>query len=329
MSQHYTVHEYQGDPGAWGQVLYDVYKPQASTVLDRRAVGGRIRQWSFGAAEVTDYECSAMRFLRQARHVGPGCEDHYFISMPYLAGCTMRLTQEGRTAHCVPGHMILQHTARPSELVHPKVGAIIVRVPGSALRDRFRHTLGCLGLSLPAIDSAGALVSSLATSLVANAASLAPAVKQAAGESLIDLLAIALEAKAGDLPRSGKAVRDAHRARAQQYIRQHFREPDLSPATIASVCGISVGYLHELFRDGGTSVAESIMETRLLCAMRLLRAAIGAPKSVSEVAFHCGFSDAAHFTRRFGRRFGAPPREFLGGARDLPGSARGGYQAEP
>jgi len=313
MNEHYTIHEYQGDPGAWRQVLYDVYKPQASTVLDRRQVGGRIRQWSFGAAEVTDYECSPMRFLREARHVGPGCEDHYFISMPYLAGCMMSLTQEGRTARCAPGHMILQHTARPSELVHPTVGAIIVRVPGSALRERFRNTPGCLGLSLPAVDSAGALVFSLATSLVANATNLAPAVKQAAGESLIDLLAIALEAQAGDLPRSGKAVRDAHYARAERFIQHHFREPDLAPAAVARACGISVGYLHELFRDHGTSVAETIMETRLLAAMRLLRAVVGAPKSVSEVAFHCGFSDAAHFSRRFSRRYGAPPREFLGG----------------
>lgn len=310
MTQHYTVHEYQGDPGDWGQVLYDVYKPQASTVLDRREVGGRIRQWSFGAAEITDYECSAMRFLRQARHVGPGCEDHYFISMPYLAGCTMRLTQEGRTALCVPGQMILQHTARPSELVHPKVGAIIVRVPGSALRDRFRNTFGCLGFSFPAVDSAGALVASLATALVASAASLAPAVKQAAGESLIDLLAIALEAKVGDMPRDGNALRDAHRVRAEQYIRQHFREPNLTPASIAGACGISVGYLHEIFRDGGASVVESIMETRLLAAQRLLRTSVGAPKPVSEIAFQCGFLDAAHFSRRFSRRFGIPPREF-------------------
>lgn len=309
MSQHYTVHEYRGDASAWGQVLYDVYKPQASTVLDRRQIGGRIRQWSFGAAEVTDYECGPMRFLRESRHVGPGCEDHYFISMPYLAGCTMNLTQEGRTARCPPGHLILQHTARPSELVHPTVGAIIVRAPGTALRERFRNTLVCLGVALPAVDSAGALVSALATSLVANAPSLEPAVKQAAGESLIDLLAIALEAKAGDLPRSGKAVREAHRARAAHYIQQHFREPDLAPATIASACGISVGYLHEVFRDGGLSVAESIVEARLVAAQRLLRTAVGAPKSVSAIAFHCGFTDAAHFSRRFSRRFGCSPRE--------------------
>jgi len=311
MGQHYSVHEYQGDARVWGQVLYDVYKPQASTVLDLRQVGGRIRQWQFGAAEVSDYECGPMRFLRESRHVGPGCEDHYFISMPYLAGCTMNLTQEGRTARCPPGHMILQHTARPSELVHPTVGAIIVRVPGSALRDRFRNTLGCLGITLPAVHSAGALVSSLASSLVANAESLAPEVMRAAGESLIDLLAIALEAKAGDLPRSGKAVRDAHRVRAEHYIRRHFREPDLTPAAIAAACGISIGYLHEVFRDGGISVVESIMEARLLAAQRMLRAAVGAPKSVSEIAFQCGFGDAAHFSRRFSRRFGASPRAFI------------------
>lgn len=310
MRQQYSVHEYQGDARTWGQILYDVYKPQASTVLDPRQLSGRIRQWQFGQVEVSDYECCPMRFLREARHVGPGCEDHYFISMPYLPGCAMNLTQEGRTAHCTPGHMILQHTARPSELMHPTVGAIILRVSGPALRERFRNTLDCLGVALPAAGSAGALVSSLATSLVANAPTLEPAVKQAAGESLIDLLAIALEAAAGDLPRSGHAVRAAHRARALGHIRRHFRDPELAPAPVATACGISVGYLHELFRDSGMSVWETIVETRLLAAQRMLREPVGAPKSVSEIAFYCGFGDVAHFSRRFSRRFCAPPREF-------------------
>ena len=32
--------------------------------------------------------------------------------MPYLPGCEMTLSQERRTAHCPPGGMIVQHTAR-------------------------------------------------------------------------------------------------------------------------------------------------------------------------------------------------------------------------
>ncbi len=315
MGQHYSIHEYQGDTRTWGQILYNVYKPQASTVLDPRQLGGRIRQWQFGEVEVSDYECGPMRFLREARHVGPGCEDHYFLSMPYLAGGAMHLTQEGRTARCLPGHMILQHTARPSELWHPTVGAIIVRVRGPALRDRFRNTLGCLGLALPVAGSAGALVSSLATSLVANAAGLEPAARRAAGETLLDLLAIALDARTGDLPRSGHAIREAHRARALGHIRRRFREPDLSPTGVAAACSISVGYLHELFRGQGMSVAETIMETRLLAAQRMLRAPVGAPKSISDIAFDCGFGDVAHFSRRFSRRFGASPREYRGNVR--------------
>lgn len=312
MSADFSLHEYGGDSRSWAQVLYEVYKPQASTVLDPRQLMGRIRQWQFGAVEVSDYECGAMRFLREARHVGPGCEDHYFISMPYLSGCAMNLSQENRTAHCTPGNMIVQHTARPSELMHPAVGALIVRVQGPALRSRFRNVNSCLGLTLPCARSAGALFASLAQSLVANSSCIDDAVKDAAGEKLVDLLAIALEAQAGDLPRQGHAVRDAHRARAIGYIQRSFRDSGLTPASVAATCGISVGYLHEIFRDSGRSVQETIMETRLLSARRMLATPHGAPKSVSEIAYHCGFTDVAHFSRRFSRRFGAPPREFIG-----------------
>lgn len=311
MGAQFSIHEFRGDSSAWAQVLYDVYKPQTSIALAPNHRGGRIRQWQFGAVEVSDYECGAMRFVREARHVGPGCEDHYFISMPYLPGCEMTLSQERRTAHCPPGGMIVQHTARPSELSHPEVGAVIVRVLGTALRGRYRNTLSCLGVALPCARSAGSLFSSLARSLIENAAFIADDVKASSGETLLDLLAIALEAQAGDLPRNGHAVRSGHRAKALACIKSQFRNPELSPASVARACSISVGYLHEVFRQFDESVQEVIMETRLQAARRMLINSVGAPKSVSGVAFLCGFSDAAHFSRRFSRRFGAPPREFV------------------
>ena len=315
MSAGFLLHEYRGDSRAWAQVLYDVYKPQTSIALDETHRGGRIRQWQFGAAEVSDYECGAMRFVREARHVGPGCEDHYFISMPYLTGCAMTLSQEKRTARCHPGGMIVQHTARPSELSHPVVGALIVRVVGASLRSRYRDTLSRVGVALPCARSAGSLFASVARSLVENAAYLDDAVKSASGDMLLDLLAIALQARGDDLPRSGHAVRAGHHAKALAHIRGQFRDPELSPTAVARHCGISVGYLHEVFREFDESVQEAIMETRLAAAKRMLGSAAGVAQSVSGVAFLCGFSDAAHFSRRFSRRFGAPPREFLNGRR--------------
>jgi len=224
----------------------------------------------------------------------------------------MNLTQEGRSAHCTPGQMIVQHTARPSELAHPVVGAIIVRVLGPALRSRFRNTTASLGIALPCARSAGALFGSLASSLVENLPYMDGDVRRAAGEKLVDLLAIALDVQAGDLPRNGHTVREAHRARVLRHIQKSFRDPDITPASVAATCGISVGYLHELFRETEHSVHETIMETRLRAARQLLGDTLGAPRTVAEVAYYCGFTDAAHFSRRFSRRFGAPPRDFLG-----------------
>ncbi|MGD9601944.1 MAG: helix-turn-helix transcriptional regulator [Gammaproteobacteria bacterium] len=82
-------------------------------------------------------------------------------------------------------------------------------------------------------------------------------------------------------------------------------------AVLAAACGISVRYLHETFRSGDVSVFESIMETRLQAARSMLETALGGPKTVSEIAYLCGFRDVAHFSRRFRRQFNAPPRDFL------------------
>ncbi|MBI5617924.1 MAG: helix-turn-helix domain-containing protein [Gammaproteobacteria bacterium] len=312
MSAAFTVHQYRGDSASWRELLFDVYKPQASMVLDPSRLTGRIRQWGFSGVEISDYECGAMRFLREARHVGPGCEDHYFISMPYLPGCAMNLTQEGRTAHCTPGQLIVQHTARPSELAHPAVGALIVRVLGPALRTRFRATTDSLGRALPTSRSAGALFAAVTESFVANASYIGDEASSAAGEKLVDLLAIALEAHSDALPHEGETVREAHRARAIRHIQKSFRDPELTPAAVAAACGISVGYLHEVFRDSERSVQETIVDMRLALARRMLGYPCGGPKSIAEIAYACGFTDAAHFSRRFAKRFEAPPREFLG-----------------
>ncbi|MBI4693634.1 MAG: hypothetical protein HY749_06405 [Gammaproteobacteria bacterium] len=115
----------------------------------------------------------------------------------------MNLTQEGRTAHCTPGQLIVQHTARPSELAHPAVGALIVRILGPALRTRFRATTDSLGRALPTSRSAGALFAAVTESFVANASYIGDKASSAAGEKLVDLLAIALEAHSDALPHEG------------------------------------------------------------------------------------------------------------------------------
>lgn len=101
--------------------------------------------------------------------------------------------------------------------------------------------------------------------------------------------------------------RQVQHARALRYIEAHLGDPELSPRTIAAALGVSLRYLHLLF-EAGPSVGATMLASRLdRCRDALVDPAYR-HRSISEIAYHWGFNDAAHFSRTFKARFGASPR---------------------
>ena len=98
--------------------------------------------------------------------------------------------------------------------------------------------------------------------------------------------------------------------RARELIGHQLEDADLTPARLASQMHVSLRRLQEVFHSQGTTLIDSIWDARLEFARGLLVAEVPKPESVSSIAFRCGFSDVAHFCRRFKQRFGASPGEF-------------------
>src|SRR5690606_308764 len=74
------------------------------------------------------------------------------------------------------------------------------------------------------------------------------------GRQLVDLLVLALEADARTLTSGSSTMRAAHLTRIESFVRRNLRDPGLDPDMIARHCGISIRYLHELFRDTNQTV---------------------------------------------------------------------------
>ena len=93
-------------------------------------------------------------------------------------------------------------------------------------------------------------------------------------------------------------------------IERRLHDPDLTAGRIARAEGISERYLQKLFEQNGVSFGSYLRDRRLQRA----RAALIAPGEirapVADVAYRCGFGDAANFNRLFKERFGAPPGAF-------------------
>ncbi|TYC58316.1 helix-turn-helix domain-containing protein [Rhodobacterales bacterium] len=109
---------------------------------------------------------------------------------------------------------------------------------------------------------------------------------------------------------SANASQAALFSRLTLAIERRVAEADLSAGRIARQEGISERYLQKLFEQNGESFTHYLRERRLQHARMALVAPDELRIPVSEVAYSCGFTDAANFNRLFKERFGLPPGAF-------------------
>jgi len=98
---------------------------------------------------------------------------------------------------------------------------------------------------------------------------------------------------------------EATYVRAQGFIREHLRDPDLCIDRISAALGCSKRYLHMLFSDRGMTVSDYIWKARLQHCRQELETQNG--KTITDVAFSWGFSSSSHFSRVFRKYFGIAP----------------------
>ena len=95
---------------------------------------------------------------------------------------------------------------------------------------------------------------------------------------------------------------------AVDYIHKHYTKELINAQHLADICGISYDYLRQLFEKlYGLTPIKYINELKLSRAKELL---VSGMYSVSEAAYHSGFSDVSHFSRFFKANVGVLPSEY-------------------
>ena len=110
-------------------------------------------------------------------------------------------------------------------------------------------------------------------------------------------------------------LRSVQRARLRSvkaYIDAHLSDPTLSLVTIAKKNGISLRYLHQLFRLTDMSASEWMRLRRLQRCYDLLASPRHATQSITEIAYSIGFSSSSHFSNLFRAQFGVRPSDIRG-----------------
>jgi AraC-like DNA-binding protein len=98
--------------------------------------------------------------------------------------------------------------------------------------------------------------------------------------------------------------------RILQFIDAHLSEPMLGPSEVAAVMGISVRHLHRIVAGNRTTLGDYVRMRRLeQCRVDLANPSLQS-RTITDIAFCHGFSDAAHFSHLFRKHFGISARAF-------------------
>jgi len=95
-----------------------------------------------------------------------------------------------------------------------------------------------------------------------------------------------------------------------RFIDSHISEPTLGAVRVASAMGISVRHVHRLFAMTGNTLGDHIRVRRLERCLNDLVNPRFREKTITDIAFFWGFSDASHFSHSFKKQFGVSPRAF-------------------
>ena len=107
-----------------------------------------------------------------------------------------------------------------------------------------------------------------------------------------------------------KSIKESQLDLAKQYIMANIANSKIKPARVAEELGISVRYLHWLFKQTNETFTQFLTRKRIDLAQLLLASSSNETFNVTEVAFMCGFNDSTHFSRRFKQQVGIPPSKF-------------------
>lgn len=190
-----------------------------------------------------------------------------------------------------------------------------LRVERSILRDLVSDAEDRLMKPLPIHGTAAHLLDSYFNTIEWCASTTAE-LDHVIGVHIVDLVALVVGAdgEAGRLAaqRGGRAARFQS---IKQWLLDRLDRPALSVNDVARAHEISPRSVQYLFEAGGTTFSAWLLDQRMALAKRRLTDPRFNDRSISSIAFACGFGDLSHFNHGFRRAFGQTPTDLRHRAR--------------
>ncbi|HVW68798.1 MAG TPA: helix-turn-helix domain-containing protein [Steroidobacteraceae bacterium] len=296
------------DPMAWHTRINESYFPiDFETPADTHFTGvlhGR------KVNDLTLFRCSSgpIVYERAKRHILRQHRESYLVTVPEITTCIQE--QNCRSEEYAPGTFFIERVHEPFIFHQPSANTLLtLAVDGTTLNEQIRRASLYCGIPFDARRGAGALFVEFVRAILAHVETLSAQEMTVVSRQILELLGMAIRDDERVLSSHASAVHAAHLMRIERYVATHLQDPSLTPQSLATACGLSTRYLHQVFAAAvGQTVCEYIRRRRLLAVQKLLTDR--ADLRLVEIAYRCGFPDQAALSRQFKRQFDMTPSEF-------------------
>ena len=288
---------------SWEQRVREVYFNLNVAFRNPQMGSGRLLDHNLNDMGVSCLHSSAVQYHRaQASQT----ESYFLITLPIQNA--IRMQQGKRDTVCERGHILLQHANEPYVFEYATENTLwVLKVPSRLLKQYIPHPETYTAMTFDGLQGIGRLFTQNVLILGEELFNGRLAANQEAyyTQFLLQLFAQVLNQDHRMVHSDNSNTRQAQLNKVQQFICQHVSNHELTPTYVAAACGISVRYLHSLFQSQATTFTRFLQQQRLQDAYDLLQQAHS--RSITDIAYQCGFNDQSHFTRLFKHTYQITP----------------------
>jgi AraC-like DNA-binding protein len=293
-----NMHQIRAEPMAGiGQHRLRAYTVEGFTLLHAVAVG----------------ECASIGVEVRDRKEIDGDGKDRFVLMTQLSG-ERKVSQLGRCQNVKAGSSTLFCTSEPytieTQAWHNRNELVAFFMPGEFVSQRIADSKQYCVRTSATGGNLQDMVAGTMQLFARDAWKFSQEEFYRSARVVADLVLLGLNAPSAS-ESGARSIRMSNLSRVKQIVRQKMDDPDLTLADIAQAAGLSLNYLHNLFRDQGQTLYEFLKNERLLMARKLLETAKSRGLTVTAVGLDCGFADPSYFSRSYKHAFGVSPREAL------------------
>ncbi|HEX4533700.1 MAG TPA: helix-turn-helix domain-containing protein [Rhizomicrobium sp.] len=291
--------------GAWKNFIVNNTFDGHFETVGRMPVDGKVVAKPVGPAMCAEVSSTPIYLEHRREHIEPAGSQR-FIVQAVIEGNATYIGRTGGRLDVGPGGLFFGESGFPCGfLAEENTRIASFMLPRSAIMPRYATTEAVLARKTFQ-DFPSRLLFDLVAELPRG--TLGYARQSTVANAVGALVALALDGALGE--RLGEESARASRLYAiRDYLRAHYADAALTPATVAERFRISVRHLHRLMEETGRSFREELLAVRLAAAHRALTTEAQRNQTIAEVAYGNGFNDLSQFNRRFRATFDMTPRE--------------------